>query len=96
MPPELFAQVDWRPKPPPPPKPVAQRPVAPGLPFRYLGKVIDGDKVTAFLGEGPRTHMLRTGDVLANYRVEEVTASGITLVYLPLNETQELNFGTDN
>lgn len=69
-------------------------PVAPPLPFRYLGKMFDGPEVVAFLAEGTRTLLLRRGDVVANYKVVEVTAEQMTLVYLPLNQTQKLPFGS--
>jgi hypothetical protein len=69
-------------------------PSAPVLPFRYLGKVIQGDIVTAFLGQGERTHLLRKGDAVADYLVEEITLDDMTFVYVPLNEKQRLPFGS--
>lgn len=82
-----------------PPPPVAQAvaaPKAPPLPFKYLGKVLEDGGVVAFVSEGTRTHLLRKGDALPPYRVENVTPQEATLVYLPLNETQRLNFGSAN
>lgn len=91
---DLFAPHSWQPPPPPPPKPPA--PKAPPLPFRYLGKVLEGSEILAFLGQGTRTHLLRRGDVLAEYKVDEITPTEITFVYLPLNEKQHLTFGSAN
>lgn len=91
---DLFAPRDWQPPPPPPPK--AAAPTAPPLPFRYLGKVLEGGEVLAFLGQGTRTHLLRRGDVLAEYKIEDITPAEMTFVYLPLNEKQHLTFGSEN
>lgn len=91
--PNLFAVRETQPRPPvkklPPPPPAA-----PPLPFRYQGKVIDDGQVIAFLAEGTRTHIVREGDLLSRYRVEEISPTGMTLVYLPLNEKQQLLFGS--
>lgn len=90
---DAFAPKSWQP-PPPPPKP--EPPKAPPLPFRYLGKVMQEGEVMAFLGHGARTHLARTGDILADYRIEDITPAEMTLVYLPLNEKQRLTFGSEN
>jgi hypothetical protein len=87
----LFAARSWQ---PPPQRAKVEAPRAPALPFRYLGKVMDGKEVVAFLGQGERTYLLHAGEVLANYWVEEITQSEMTLVYLPLNEKQRLIFGS--
>ncbi|MDO8294093.1 MAG: hypothetical protein Q7T29_14695 [Gallionella sp.] len=91
---DLFASHSWQPPPPPPPKP--EPPKAPPLPFRYLGKVLDEGQILAFVGQGVRTHLLRTGDVLAEYKIDEITPTEITFVYLPLNEKQHMTFGSSN
>ncbi|MDO8314896.1 MAG: secretion system X translation initiation factor [Rugosibacter sp.] len=91
---DLFASHSWQPPPPPPPKPAA--PKAPPLPFLYLGKVLEGGEILVFLGQGTRTHLLRRGDVLAEYKIDEITPTEITFVYLPLNQKQHLTFGSAN
>ena len=90
----LFAAHSWQPPPPPPPK--AQLPLAPALPFRYLGKAQEDGQVTVFLAQNARTHMLKKGDTLSGYRVEDITMAEMTFVYLPLNEKQKLIFGSTN
>jgi hypothetical protein len=95
----LMAPHDWRPPPPPPPPPAAQAapPQAPALPFRYLGRLDEGDgSVVVFLGEGtqPRPHMLRVGERLRDYQLQAITAQGLSFVYLPLNQQQQLLFGS--
>jgi hypothetical protein len=92
--PTLFAARSWQAAPTAAPK--ASAPRAPALPFRYLGKVLDGADITVFVDENSRTHLLHKGDVLANYRVEEITPAEMTFVYLPLNEKQRLIFGSAN
>lgn len=91
---DVFASRSWQPPPPPPPK--AQAPTAPPLPFRYLGKLLEEDAVMVFLAQGARTHLAHKGDVLMDYKVEEITPARMTLVYLPLNEKQYLTFGSEN
>lgn len=90
----LFAAHSWQPPPPPAAKPPA--PVAPALPFRYLGKALEDGQVRVFLAQSERTHMLKKGDTLPNYKVEDVSMAEMTFVYLPLNEKQKLIFGSSN
>lgn len=93
---DAFAPRSWQ---PPPPKPVVQKmpePKAPPLPFRYLGKVMENGIVTAFIAQDARTYLAHTGDTVLDYRVEEITPTQMTLVFLPLNEKQTLSFGSTN
>lgn len=88
----LFAENSWAP-PPPKPKPeqAAPAPVAPALPFSYVGRQVQGGKEEVFLAEGEKLHVVRAGSVIAGrYRVESVAARSVTLIYLPLNQTQQL------
>ena len=91
-----FAPRSWAP--PPPPVQVVRPvvPKAPPLPFVYLGKMLDGKAVTAFVSMGGQTHLLHGGDTVRDYRVEAISAKEITFVYLPLNEKQRLSFGSEN
>jgi hypothetical protein len=90
-----FAARSWT---PPPPVQVVRAvvPKAPPLPFVYMGKMLDGKAVTAFVSMGGQTHLLHGGDTLREYRVEAISAKEITFVYLPLNEKQRLSFGSEN
>lgn len=94
--PDLFAPRNWQPPPARSSPAVVTRPQAPPLPFRYLGKVLDSGEIMVFVDQGARTHLLRKGDVLADYKVEQITPAEMTLVYLPLNEKQRLTFGSAN
>jgi hypothetical protein len=96
----LFAAHSWQPPAPPPPVAVrAPPPQAPPLPYRYVGRMEEDGAVVVFLAEGgaeTRPRLVRQGDQWPNYRVDEITAQGMRLTYLPLNETQRLLFGSPN
>jgi hypothetical protein len=73
----------------PPPKPVA-----PALPFAYVGKVVEDGKLTVFVANQGRNYLLKGGEVIEGvYRVEKVEAGRITFIYLPLAIEQIMNFG---
>lgn len=97
---DLFAAVDWerkvqeeevrrnppRPVPPPPPQ-------APPLPFRYLGKMMEDGRTTAFIVSGERNLIVREGDTVQDaYRVERIDDQAMTFTYLPLKQSQVLSF----
>ncbi|MFN0161429.1 MAG: hypothetical protein ACKVQQ_09375, partial [Burkholderiales bacterium] len=66
----------------------------PALPFRFVGRVEEGNRAAAILLFGQATLVVRVGDTLErNYRVEEVGARALVLTYLPLNERQTLELG---
>ncbi|MCQ9374762.1 hypothetical protein NMQ14_10940 [Methyloversatilis sp. XJ19-13] len=70
-------------------------PVAPPLPFRYQGKLMEEGGITVFLAQGDRILPARTGDLLNNqYRVESVTAAAITFMFEPLKQRQTLTIGS--
>jgi hypothetical protein len=70
----------------PPPKPVA-----PPLPFAYLGKVIEDGKLSVFLARGGENLSVSPGDTIGGeYRVDAVTESEIRFTYLPLKTQQSL------
>jgi len=91
---DLFAVRNWQPVAPAPAPLVAAAPVAPPLPFRYLGKMLNDGQVMAFVAQDSRTLLLRQGDVVANYQVVDITTDHMTLLYVPLNQTQQLPFGS--
>jgi hypothetical protein len=73
---------------PPPPAP-------PPLPFKYLGKLIEDGGTQVFLEQGGRGLTAKTGEVIGGiYRVGEITATQMTLVYLPLDMEQQLAIGS--
>lgn len=67
-----------------------RKPVAPPLPFRYLGKMIEDGKLNVFLAHGEESLSVRAGQKIGEYRVDKVTDSEIVFTYLPLKTKQSL------
>lgn len=67
-----------------------EKPVAPPLPFRYLGKMIEDGKLKVFLARGDESLTVRAGQKLGEYRVDRVTDAEVVFTYLPLKTKQSL------
>ena len=85
----LFPSQTWVP-PPPPPKPYVPPPPPPPkpppLPFKYLGRWVDGGQLTVFLVQGEQPIAIQMGQVLpGNWRVEEINDRRVVFTYLPLD-----------
>ncbi len=92
---ELFASKSWIPPPAPPPPPPPPR--APKLPFTFLGRMVEQGKTVVFLTRAQETFTVSAGESFAGtYRVEEIGADTVVLIYLPLNERQSINIGALN
>lgn len=93
----LFARHDWTPPPPPPsnePPPPPPPPSAPPLPFTYLGKSLQDGVWEIYLARGDRTYLVRDGITIdGTYRVDAIRPPVLTLTYLPLEQSQQLNIG---
>ena len=80
-----------------PPRPQAAkppRPQAPPVPYRYFGKMVEGDVPHAFLYQGDNVVVVKMGDVLASqYRVENIAPESVSLTYLPLGTRQIVPLG---
>ena len=94
---DVFQAKSWY-VPPPPPKPVPPPPPAPPpLPFIYMGKLLEDDKLTIFLTKQDRHYAVKAGETLDGaYRVDSVTAQQVIFTYLPLNMQQTLTLGGAN
>ena len=97
---DVFQSKSWYvapppPKPvPPPPPPPPPPPSAPPLPFQFVGKLDDGGPIKVFLQRGSRVVTVGVGDVIdSTYRVESITDTQMTLIYLPLDIRQVLSVG---
>ena len=76
---------------PPPPPPA---PVAPELPFTYLGRMVENDNTVLFLSKQDQSYSVKiAGIVDKNYRVESINDDQVVFTYLPLNIQQTLSFG---
>lgn len=93
---DVFAAHSWQPPPPPAPKVVEPpKPVAPPLPFMFMGRMIEDDKPIIFLRRGDEPIVVRERDVIEkNYRVDGIGPSSMVLTYLPLGQQQVLSFGS--
>jgi hypothetical protein len=95
---DLFAPSTWvvAPPPPPPPPPPGPpppppAPVAPPLPFTYLGKYSEGSLQLVILSRGNRVLTAAQGDLLeTQYRVERIDPTQVLFTYLPLGTSQSL------
>ena len=101
---DLFGVHSWYvpPPPPPPPPPVAYvppppppAPVAPPLPFVYLGSYVPGDDAAVyFLTRGDRVYDVKVGDTVdGTYLVESAGNGQLIFNYTPLNQKQSLATG---
>lgn len=92
----LFGSRDFTPPPPPAP-PAPDAPTGPPpLPFSYIGKMLGDGQWQVFLGRGAEALVAREGMVIdGRYRVERVAPPVLTLTYLPLNQQQQLDIGSD-
>ena len=93
----VFQSQNWT---PPPPKtvvaaaPPPPAPMAPPLPFVYLGKVAADGAWEVFLSRADKTYIVRANTVIDGaYKVVTIAPPVMTLTYLPLNQVQQLNIG---
>lgn len=69
----------------------ASAPVAPPLPFRYIGKLVEDGRLEVILLRGAEHFTVaEAGPLDAEYRVDEVSETRIALTYLPLNSSHVL------
>jgi Tfp pilus assembly protein PilP len=66
------------------------KPTAPPLPFRYLGKMIEDGKLAVFLARGDESLSVSAGSRIGEYRVDKVTDNEVVFTYLPLKTKQSL------
>ncbi|SPO69553.1 conserved exported protein of unknown function [Pseudomonas sp. JV241A] len=75
--------------------PVALAPAVPALPFQFVGRLDDRDDQQVFLQSGEKLYVVRRGDVIDDtYRIEQISATELSLVYLPLHLSQTLSVGS--
>ncbi len=72
--------------------PVAEAPVAPPLPFRYFGKLIENGKLEVFVMKGDEVLSIAAGQKIdEQYRVDGITDATISFTYLPLKMKQTMD-----
>ena len=83
-------------KPVPPPI-VAPPPTAPPLPYKYVGKITEGEITRIFLSKAEDNYIAEVGKRLeADYRVDRINDDAIELTYLPLGIKQTLLINNNN
>lgn len=90
---DLFRTKSWYVAPPPPPAPPPPVPVAPPLPFSFLGKEQKaGGKMTFFIADQNRVYLVHSGESLGNsYHVDGIENGKLALTYLPMKKKQYLD-----
>lgn len=77
---------------PPPPPPAPPPPTAPPVPFTYLGRYQDAQKLVVMLARGNKLYTVSQGEVIdGTYRVDRISDSAVDLTYLPLNTSQAVS-----
>ena len=67
-------------------------PRAPSLPFKYMGKLLDGSGTMVFLIHGDRSLVVREGDTIDSvYRLERISENELVLTYLPMDQRQTMD-----
>lgn len=94
----LFVSQNWGPPPPAPssaPVPTAPLPLtAPPLPFTYLGKALAAGAWEVYLARGEKTFIVHENSVVDDvYRVASIKPPRLSLIYIPMNQQQELDIG---
>ena len=65
---------------------------APRLPFKYVGRLQEGNSTKIFLLEGQALHIVTKGQKITdNYQLKSISKSELHIVYLPLNIIQALS-----
>lgn len=86
---DAFAPKSFSPVVPPQAGPTAKR-EAPPLPFRYIGKMVDGGKLAVFLANGAESYTVTEGERVGDYRVDQISDAEIRFTYLPMKAKQTL------
>lgn len=84
------------PRPPPPyvPPPPPPEPVAPALPFTFMGRMVENDRTILFLSKQNESYSAKLNDVLEReYRIDKIDNDQVTFTYLPLNIRQTMYIG---
>jgi hypothetical protein len=69
-------------------------PVAPTLPYTFIGKKLDAGQWEVYLARGEQSFVARPGQTIEGmYRVEKIAPPLLTLTYLPLGQAQTLQIG---
>lgn len=89
-----FAVREFNPRPAPPPAAApaaAPPPPVPQLPFRFVGRMVDGDTIVLLLARGEEILTVQPGqDLGPQWRLDEVSEHEIVFTYRPLKTRRTL------
>lgn len=77
-------------------KAVAEKPVAPPLPFKYFGRLTENGKSEIYVMRDQDLLTVVPGLNLGDYRVDQVGQNQISFTYLPLKTKQTLDIPAVN
>ena len=87
---DLFGSQSWQ----PPTSTVAAapvKPIAPPMPYRFAGKLVQNGELQIFLSKGDTPIPIKPGEILDGiYRVESIGEDRVTLIYLPLGQRENV------
>lgn len=91
---DLFSARNWKPPPPPSPPVVVAAPVAPPVPYAFLGKKLEAEIWEVYLSRGEQTFVARTGAMLeGEWHVDRIAPPSLELTYMPLGQALTLSIG---
>jgi len=92
--PDAFQPRSWQPPAPPPKSAPAAKPVAPPLPFAYLGRIEEDGATTIYLRRGEDVVLAQPHKAIdSTYRLDEVSANRLVFTHVPLQQQQVLSLG---
>ncbi len=92
----LFAPQSWQPTAPPPLKPpTPPPPQAPPFPYAYFGGLTDAGVRTVYFSKAGQVLAVRVGDVVdSRFRIDAIDAQHVTMTYLPLEQSLQIQTGS--
>jgi hypothetical protein len=72
-------------------------PTAPPLPFTYIGKMVEENKIVVFVAKMDKHYSLKGGEIIEGlYAVKTIEPQKVVFNYIPLSIEQTLNIGGAN
>lgn len=88
-----FQTKSWAPPTAPGPRPEPPKPVAPPIPYTFLGRMDSDEAQKVFLRRGKELVVAAERETLdGGWRLETIGPDGLVLTYLPLNQQKILSY----
>lgn len=76
---------------------VSKEPTLPLIPFKYIGKLFDGEVYQIFFSMSGKGLLVEEGDIIQkDYKVEKISPPTMTLTYMPTNTSLIMQIGDFN